>query len=94
MNEVLAHAGPNGGGIIVFLPFLPVLLGGLFINFALRDRAGRKEARSVRRLQTPREQPLHYVHTALRSTKRAAKPADKDNKERAPLNRPRTLKQV
>ena len=80
----------------MFLPLLPVVLGALFIHIALRDRPGRKQNQSVRVLPTPKEQPLYYVHTSLRSAKRPPKPAEKDQRERKPRprGRPRILKQV
>ena|SRR5918996_4867872 len=94
---VLAHAGPNGAGLIVFLPFLPIAAGLLFIVIAARDKGGRKDTPRVPRLPTSKEYPLRAVHVALRS--RRPKPApDADNKQDRPDKKfrtgPKHLKQV
>lgn len=94
---VLAHAGPNGAGLIVFLPFLPIAAGLLFIVIAARDKAGRKDTSRVPRLPTSREYPLRAVHVALRSGRPTPSPAADDKQDRPDKRfrpRPRHLKQV
>jgi hypothetical protein len=73
MSEViLAHSGLMGGShsLFVFLPFLSLGVGLYFIVLATKDQKGRKKDPSVPRLPTPKEQPLRYVHTALRAHKK------------------------
>jgi hypothetical protein len=80
MSEiVLAHAGPNGAGLIVFLPLLPVVAGLFFVVFAFRDKVDRKEHQQVRSLPNPKDHPLRDVHVALRSA-RPSPPTSRDEK--------------
>jgi hypothetical protein len=84
MSEVvLAHAGPNGAGLIVFLPFLPVVAGVFFIVFAFRDKVDRKDHGQVRTLPNPKDHPLRDIHVALRSTR----PAPTASREEKPVRR-------
>jgi hypothetical protein len=84
MSEVvLAHAGPNGAGLIVFLPILPVVAGVFFIVFAFRDKVDRKEHEQIRTLPNPKDHPLRDIHVALRS----AQPAPTASREEKPARR-------
>jgi hypothetical protein len=93
MSEILlAHAGPNGAGAIVFLPFLPVAAGLLFLVIAFRDKVDRTRDRSVRSLPNPKEHPLRDVHLALRSTRPTPTSPSRERKGRR--MGPRHLRQL
>lgn len=93
---ILAHSGPFGGGhtLLVFLPFISLGLGIVFIVMAARDETGRN--RSVRRLPTPKEQPLRHVHAALLANRRPPRGSGASGKPQAHRVRvaPRHLKQL
>lgn len=93
---ILAHSGPFGGGhtLLVFLPFISLGLGIVFIVVAARDETGRKS--SVRRLPTPKEQPLRHVHAALRANRRPPRASGASDKPQGHRVRvaPRHLRQL
>jgi hypothetical protein len=74
MSSLLANGGMfvASNTLLVFLPFIVVGAGLLFVMRAFNDKIDRKPGDGPPRLPTREERPLYHVHMQIRS---GAKPS-------------------